>query len=585
MAGSPDHGPASRTPQLPLTETACDLPVNRVGVDLRRLPLFRFDVLVLGSGVAGASAALAAASDGAQVGLLTKAPLHETNTWYAQGGMATVIGAEDSFDSHVEDTLKVGCGLSERSVVERIVREGPAALERLLGWGTLFDRSSGGELERSREGGHSHPRVLHAGGDATGQSIQRAAVTALLAHPSIAAFPEHFAVQLLSDQNGGVCGLLAITDRGERVGFTASQVILATGGAGQIYRETTNPPVATGDGVALALRAGALIRDPEFFQFHPTCLYIAGAARVLISEIVRGAGGVLRDRTGDRFMPAFHPDAELAPRDVVSRAVAQRMHELEDSHVFLDLSDVDGDPHLLFPNISRVCRFFGIDIAREPIPVRPGQHYMVGGVQTDADGRTTVPGLWAVGECASSGLHGANRMGSNSLLEGAVLGHVAGREAAAAVRDVARGSIRSLPEPMGSTASGIPFNLEDVTYALKSLMWRHVGVRRTGKRLAEALPQIDLWTRAVGQLGDPEPATWELLNMLDLARLTIIGALSREESRGVHFRADHPETDPLWRVHTSILARIVGDRLERLELGRETLEPGSSAAMAGGATL
>jgi L-aspartate oxidase len=567
-----------------LTETACDLPVNRVGVDLRRLPLYRFDVLVLGSGVAGASAALSAASEGAQVGLLTKAPLQETNTWYAQGGMATVVGAEDSFESHVEDTLKVGCGLSERSVVERIVREGPAALDRLLGWGTLFDRSSAGELERSREGGHSHPRVLHAGGDATGQSIQSASVTALMSHPNIATFPEHFAVQLLTDQDGGVCGLLAISDRGERVGFTASQVILSTGGAGQLYRETTNPPVATGDGVALAMRAGAVIRDPEFFQFHPTCLYIAGAARVLISEIVRGAGGVLRDRSGERFMPDFHPDAELAPRDVVSRAVAQRMHDLEDTHVFLDLSDVDGDPHLLFPNISRVCRFFGIDIARQSIPVRPGQHYMVGGVQTDADGRSTVPGLWAVGECASSGLHGANRMGSNSLLEGAVLGHVAGREAAASVKDVARGNIQSLPEPSGTTASGIPFNLEDVTYALKSLMWRHVGVRRTGKRLAEALPQIDLWTRAVGQLGSPDPATWELLNMLDLARLTICGALAREESRGVHFRADFPETESLWRMHTCIVPHITGNRLERLQLDRQPLQSDSAAAALAGGT-
>lgn len=562
-----------RTPNTSpsLTDSACDLPLHRVGVDLRRLPLFRFDVLVLGSGVAGASAALAAAESGAQVGLLTKAPLQETNTWYAQGGIATVIGGDDSFESHVEDTLRVGCGLSEREVVERIVREGPTALERLLSWGALFDRTDAGELARSREGGHSHARVLHAGGDATGQSIQRASVAALLAHPSISTFPEHFAVQLLSDHDGAVCGLLAITDRGERVGFTASQVILATGGAGQLYRETTNPPVATGDGVAMAMRAGAIIRDPEFFQFHPTCLYIAGAARVLISEIVRGAGGVLRDRSGVRFMPQFHADAELAPRDVVSRAVGQRMHDLEDTHVFLDLNDVQGDPHLLFPNISRVCRFFGIDIARDSIPVRPGQHYMVGGIATDMDGRTNVPGLWAVGECASSGLHGANRMGSNSLLEGAVLGHTAGLKAAAGVHDVARGAIRNLGEPERSAATGIPFNLEDVTYALKSLMWRHVGVRRDGSRLEEALPQIDLWTRAVGQLGRSGPATWELLNMLDLARLCILGALGREESRGVHFRADFPDTEASWGMHTCVVPELADNRLQALKLMRQPL--------------
>ena len=385
----------------------------------------------------------------------------------------------------------------------------------------------------------------------------------------ITAFPHTFAVDLLGGQGGGVGGLLATTARGELVIFHASQVILATGGSGQVYRETTNPVIATGDGVALGFRSGAVVRDLEFFQFHPTCLYIAGAARVLISEIVRGAGGVLRDRQGRRFMPDYHPQAELGPRDVVSRAVFERMVETRDTSVYLDVSGIEGDPHALFPGISRICRFFGIDIARDPIPVRPGAHYQIGGLEVDEDGRTTVPGLWAVGECASTGLHGANRMGSNSLLEGLVLGVHAGERAAGETREPSLSALTSAPCPEGETARpGLRVNIEDVTYSLKSLMWRQMGVERECTLLEDALQKIALWTRAVRALAAPEPRTWELLNMLTVARLSALGALDREESRGVHWRSDFPGERVEWRAHTRLLAVFENGCITAIDRGR-----------------
>jgi L-aspartate oxidase len=414
--------------------------------------------------------------------------------------------------------------------------------------------------------------VIHARGDATGKEIQRAMSLALKTCPGITVFEHTFAIDLLTDANGRVGGLSAWTARSEPVVFLANEVILATGGAGQVYRETTNPAIATGDGVALGFRAGARVRDLEFFQFHPTCLYIAGAARVLISEIVRGAGGVLRDREGERFMPAFHADAELAPRDVVSRAVFERMVATGDTNVYLDLSGVERDPHELFPGISRICSFFGIDIARDPVPVRPGAHYMIGGLTVDSDGRTTLPGLWAVGECASSGLHGANRMGSNSLLEALVLGKRAGRRAA----DTTTSELRREPRLVhGGTRSsrrappaGVQVNIQDITYSLKSLMWRAMGVKRTGEEIEVAEGRIDLWASAVRDLAPDEPRTWELENMLALAQLACIAARAREESRGVHYRNDFPESDEAWCAHSELASVIEDGRITAVELTR-----------------
>ncbi len=538
-----------------------------VPFSFRQVPVYRFDVVVVGSGVAGSAAAIAAAGRGASVALVAKAELRETNTVYAQGGLAAVLAAPDTFDAHIADTLRVGCGLSEREAVDCVVRGGPTAVEKLLQMGTEFDRTPAGEIDLSREGGHSHPRILHSQGDATGQEIQRALTSAVLNHPGLTVFPHTFVLDLLSAPDGRVVGMLTRTARGDLVAFSAGHVILCTGGAGQIYRETTNPVIATGDGVALGFRAGAQVRDLEFVQFHPTCLYIAGAARQLISEIVRGAGGILRDRTGRRFMPEYHPQAELAPRDVVSRAVFAQMVKTNDTSVYLDLSQVDSDPHVLFPGISRTCRFFGIDIAKDPVPVRPGAHYMVGGLAVDLDGRTNVAGLWAVGECSSSGLHGANRMGSNSLLEGLVLGLRAG--AAAALQgggaDRALTAVRRTRE-MPKPPPGVRVSLEDLIYSLKSLMWRQMGVERERAGLEDALAKIAFWSRAVEDLGPSEPRAWELLNMLTVARLATIGALTREESRGCHWRSDHPEARPAWRVHTLLRARADGEALEAIEL-------------------
>ncbi|MHC4894878.1 MAG: L-aspartate oxidase [Planctomycetota bacterium] len=547
---------------------------------LTDVPLYRFDVIVLGGGAAGCTTALAAADAGATVAVISKCELWESNTRYAQGGVAAVMSDIDSTAAHLADTCAVGCGLSAPDVVRAVVEGGPAAVQRLIDWGAELDVDADGALELSREGGHSFPRVLHAGGDATGRELQRAMTRRVTEHDRITCFEHVFAIDLLREgDEGRACGVLAVNASGQQMGFTAGQVVLATGGAGQLYRETTNPVIATGDGVALAYRAGATLRDLEFFQFHPTCLYIAGAARVLISEIVRGAGGRLRDKNGERFMPDYHPDAELAPRDAVSRAVFDRMVRTDDTNVYLDLRDVDGDPRRLFPSIAKTCELFGIDLARDPIPVRPGLHYMIGGVRVDLDGRTDVPGLWAVGECASTGLHGANRMGSNSLLEGLVLGHRLGEAVARDAHDVRRGAIiETTSDRREGHDHGVHVNIQDVTYSLKSLMWRQMGVVRDEEKLIDALPKIELWTRAVESLAAPGRETWELRNMLDVARLSVISAFGRRESRGVHYRSDYPELDSAGAQHSLLKALGDRDRLSGVDVAREPLRDPAEVA-------
>ncbi len=571
-AGTTGHYNVRRP--LPLTHTFdLDHEGRLLSVDSRQVPIYRCGVLVVGAGVAGAAAALSAAGEGLEVAVLTKADLEESNTVYAQGGVASVLDAPDSFEEHVADTLAAGCGLSDPTVVENVVRGGPAAIEALAGCGVMWDRRPDGSLDLSREGGHTHARIVHARGDATGREIQLALSRTLSVHPRITTFPGTFVIDLLCAHEGRVVGALVRTSRGDLAVFSAGAVILATGGAGQIYRETTNPAIATGDGVAIGFRAGAVVRDIEFFQFHPTLLYIAGAARVLISEVVRGAGGVLRDRDGVRFMPEYDPAAELAPRDVVSRAIFERMVATQDTSVYLDLSQVDGDPHRLFPGISRVCRFFGIDIARDPVPVRPGAHYMIGGLETDLEGRTSVEGMWAVGECASSGMHGANRLGSNSLLEGLVLGTRTGN--AAAQEAQGKGMQDWRVRPLGDRAvppTGMQVNIQDVTYSLKSLMWRQMGIERREAQIQDAVSKIRLWNRALTALGNGEPATWELLNMLTVSHLSALSALVRGESRGVHYRSDRPDPDPAWRAHTRCIPRFEEGRITTLEIRRSPVQ-------------
>jgi L-aspartate oxidase len=510
--------------------------------DLRTTPLLRTDVLVIGSGIAGAAAALHAADAGAQVLLLAKGDLIDTNTAWAQGGIAVVTLAEDSLAAHVADTLRVGAGIASPPVVREVIESATAAVAWLRGLGTRFDAHAGdpGELEVSREGGHSHARVVHANGDATGQEIQRALAAALQAHPRITLRP-HVFVRDLVLHDGRCVGALCLQD-GMELAVEAGACIVATGGAGQIYRETTNPTGASGDGLALCFRAGARMADCEFVQFHPTTLYIAGAARFLISEVVRGAGAVLRDRNDERFMTAVHPMAELAPRDVVSRAILDRMVATNDTHVYLDLSTVPGDPRAMFPSIARICSAFDLDLARDPIPVRPGAHYFVGGAATDAHGRTSVPGLFAVGEAAASGLHGANRLASNSLLEGAVIGRKAGL-AAAAESPLARSG---LPR----SGDGPPIAIEpprllhdDLLYSLKSLMWRQVGLRRDAQGLADARARIAFWHHYLVRAPLRDRRACELANMLTVSAMVAEAALARLESRGTHFRSDFPARD------------------------------------------
>ncbi|MEO6593185.1 MAG: L-aspartate oxidase [Planctomycetota bacterium] len=511
--------------------------------DLRTTPLLRTDVLVLGSGMAGACAALHAASAGAHVLLLAKDHLVDTNTAWAQGGIAAATLVEDSVETHVADTLRVGAGIASPPVVREVVQAASEAVEWLLGLGARFDRQHGdadGAFELSREGGHSFARVVHSNGDATGRELQRALVEAVSGHPRITV-RSHAFVRDLVLADGRCVGAVGMHEDME-IAVEAGAVVVATGGSGQIYRETTNPTGATGDGHALCFRAGARMADCEFVQFHPTTLYIAGASRFLISEVVRGAGAVLRDRNGERFMVQAHPMAELAPRDVVSRAILARMVATNDTHVYLDLSTVHGDPRTLFPSIARICSTFDLDLARDPIPVRPGAHYFVGGAMTDTSGRTSVPGLFAVGEVAASGLHGANRLASNSLLEGAVLGRTVGLAAAEAASGPRRGLPRSAEGP--SIAADPPRLLhDDLLYSLKSLMWRQVGLVRDAQGLTDARARIAFWHHYLMRAPLGDRRTCQLANMLTVSALVAEAALRRTESRGTHFRSDFTNRD------------------------------------------
>src|SRR5438876_119596 len=432
------------------------------------------DVLVIGAGLAGLRAALAVPA-GVDVLVVTKDRIDESNSAYAQGGIAGVLAPEDRFENHVEDTLTAGAGLCNRDVVEFVVREAPRQIHDLVGWGTQFDLE-GGQLALTREGGHSHARIVHALGDATGHEVMRAIIARARQAANVTLWDDTFTIDLLTHE-GRCAGAVLARANGERVLVWAKQTVLASGGAGIVYRETTNPPVATGDGMAAAWRAGAELRDMEFMQFHPTVLYVAGSARFLITEAIRGEGAYLRDKDGRRFMPDVDPRAERATRDIVSRAIFATMERTQHPNVYLDLSHLDPQHvRARFPGIGKVCQSFGLDITKELIPVRPGAHYMVGGVTVDMQGRTTLPGLWAAGEVTSSGLHGANRLASNSLLEGLVFGAACGRGAAAAAERTpdafAALPLRSPPAAGPQEA----LDVADVTNALRSLMVRRMGI-------------------------------------------------------------------------------------------------------------
>lgn len=517
----------------------------------KRVPHHFADVLVIGGGIAGLRAALAV-DPRFSVLVVTKDVLEESSSHYAQGGIAGVLDPKDCFEQHVTDTLVAGAGLCDRSVVEMVVREAPDRIDELVGWGTQFDRENG-TLSLGREAGHGHRRIAHALGDATGLEIMRAMIEEARSRRNVMLWQRTFSIDLLT--NDGACrGALIWNDRHGKTLVWAKQTILCAGGIGQIYRETTNPKVATADGHAMAYRAGADLLDMEFMQFHPTVLYIAGSSRSLITEAMRGEGGRLIDCNGCRFMPEYDPRAELAPRDVVSRAIVAQMEKTRHPSVYLDMTHLD--PALIrkrFPGISRICAEFGIDITRDKIPVRPGAHYAIGGMRVDQTGQTSLPQLWAAGEVTSSGLHGANRLASNSLLEGMVFGMRAGLGASAAAGHQ-NDTFQALPlinpekEPRGK-----PLDLTDIRNSLKSLTWRAAGVRRDADHLRAAAASVQRWCHYVLPRQFSVPAGWELQNMLIVTRLIVAAALAREETRGVHVRTDFPEANPeLSRRRTGI---------------------------------
>jgi L-aspartate oxidase len=527
-----------------------------VPFDSRRATHRFTDVLIIGGGLAGLRAANAVAAN-QSVLVVTKDHLRESNSNYAQGGIAGVLDPEDCFQAHVADTLAAGGNLCDREIVEMVIREGPLRIEELVRWGTQFDQAAG-ELALGREGGHSRERIVHARGDATGREIMRAVICRTRQLPNIDIWENAFTVDLLTHE-GRCRGAIIIAAGGQPVMVWAKETILCTGGAGQVFRESTNPAVATGDGSSLAYRAGVQLRDMEFMQFHPTVLYIAGSSRSLISEAVRGEGAYLVDLQGERFMPQYDARAELAPRDVVSQAIIRQMQKTQHTNVFLDLSHLD--PELMrrrFPGIAEACAQFGLDITSDRIPVRPAAHYMIGGVAVDRQGRSSMPGLWAAGEVTSSGLHGANRLASNSLLEGLVYGAFAGE---AASREVAESAQRmealAISHPAQDHAHA--FDIADVRVSLKSLMGRLASVERDATGLREAADSIHSFAAYVMPHQFDTVEGWELQNLLITASCIVDAALARCESRGVHFRSDFPEPDDEnWRRHLTVQVDVAG---------------------------
>ena len=526
-----------------------------------------FNFLILGSGIAGLSFALKVASRG-RVAIITKKNRAESNTNYAQGGIAAVTSKEDSFELHVRDTLEAGAGLCQEPVVRTIVEEGPARIAELIELGMNFSvrevpTGSGEiELDLGREGGHSRRRILHAK-DVTGREIERALLAAIAAQPNIEIFENHFAIDLITTQKLGqsgpnrCVGVYALDKKSGQVEtFAAPVTLVATGGCGKVYLYTTNPDIATGDGVAMAYRAGATVANMEFIQFHPTCLYHPKAKSFLITEAMRGEGAVLKSITGEEFMDKFHPLKSLAPRDVVARAIDSEMKRTGADHVLLDATHRPARfliEH--FPNIYETCLRYGIDITKEPIPVVPAAHYQCGGVRTNVDGETDIAGLYAVGEVACTGLHGANRLASNSLLEAIVCAHRAAQK---------------IPTPAKTNAaipawqSGKANNADEMVVVshnwdeIRRLMWDYVGIVRTNKRLQRAQKRIANLQEEIQEYYWDFIVTSDLLelrNIATVAGLIVACALERPESRGLNYNLDYPNADPAWAQRDTLLRK------------------------------
>ena len=534
---------------------------------------FKSDFLVIGSGIAGLHFALRVAERG-RVAIVTKKHAAETATNYAQGGIAAVVDGDDSFEAHVEDTLYAGAGLCNEEVVRFVVEHGPRAIEGLLKWGVEFDRtstnSSGSPYDLGREGGHSQRRILHHQ-DATGHEIERALLARIDAHPNITLFENHCAVDLLTAHRAGrtepdrALGAYVLdAAQGHVTRFIAPITLLATGGAGKVYLYTSNPDIASGDGMAMAYRAGASVANMEFMQFHPTCLFHPDAKSFLISEAVRGEGATLRNADGESFMTRYHEMGDLAPRDVVARAIDSELKRSGADCVYLDMTHQEADFIVeRFPNISRRCLDYGIDMTQEVVPVVPAAHYCCGGVRTNLQGETDLPNLFAAGEVSCTGVHGANRLASNSLLEALVFADAAAEEAVSRISQLAPcGEIQEWQH--GDTIESndavvITQNWDEI----RRFMWNYVGIVRTDRRLQRAARRIDLLQEEINQYYwnfRITPPLLELRNLATISELIIQAALHRKESRGLHYNLDYPEKNDADFRRETLLQRGVPPR-------------------------
>lgn len=551
------------------------------------LPQIFTDVLVIGAGVAGTRAALSAAQFGRDVIVVAKGDVKHSCSHLAQGGIAAVTESGDSFQSHIDDTMDAGAGLCDEPIVSAVVEQAPARIRELIQWGMPFDTvaasvsadaltgDAGHSLALGREGGHSVSRVLHAAGDATGRVLMDTLERAVAANARIRLFENCFVLDLITigERSPRCVGAITHHARHGLQVIWATATILASGGCGQVYRESTNPSVATGDGLAMAYRAGAQLADMSFMQFHPTTLYVAGAARSLITEAVRGEGAHLIDRNGVRFMPDYHPMAELAPRDIVARAILAQVAKTNFTHVFLDCRSIGEEQFTQrFPGITKLLEQFDINPGEDPIPIRPSAHYMIGGIRTDGQGRTNINGLYACGEVACTGLHGANRLASNSLLEGLVIGDSCGRTCDEMFDEAnSSGGVSSfkiISDIRPSDRSEL--NVGDVRSSLRSVMWRHVGIARDGQRLAEVTEMFDFWARYTLDKIFDDRQDWEVQNLLLIGALIIRSARWRAESRGTHYRVDCPTTEGSYCVHDLWQRDSTEPKQQAIQQGTET---------------
>ena len=512
------------------------------------------DFLIIGSGVAGLRAAIELAPHGSVL-VVTKDRPAESSTEYAQGGIAVALSDEDEVGIHFEDTLRAGDGLCREDAVKILVEEGPQRIIELISWGAEFDKE-GTKLDFTMEAAHSRKRVLHAHGDSTGKELERVLLNKVRSFPSVRKSPFAFTEDLIVGNSE--CLGANILVHGETVAVFAKATVLATGGAGQIFLRTTNPAVATGDGIAIAYRAGAVLEDMEFIQFHPTVLFAPSAPQFLLSEAMRGEGAILRNICKEPFMKDYHTDAELAPRDVVSRAILSQMVRTKSSHVYLDLTHLKGSfVKKRFPRIYATCLHYAVDITKELIPVSPAAHYIMGGVRTDSDGSTSIRGLFAAGEVACTGVHGANRLASNSLLEGLVFGARAGKAAAGYGLEMKDRRMQKVNPPfpeekkrrfINAESPDPIFDMEEIRLLLRKLMWERVGIIRCGESLGEAKDRQAEWSFL------PEKAfvtrrELELRNMYEVSRLVTESALMRKGSVGAHYRSDYPERGESGKQH------------------------------------